>query len=210
MSPGEIKPIQHLVPPPYSRTAYRLRWRKYVSCWAITIRACANGGDTRAKFMVAALGSLWFPSLPPSCRKLQEKFVESGKPVLDSSQVEYNKDCLSAVKRIINIVANKLATDTMKRLARLSKEATTCVRRGNESISTYIERFVLLAQSYLTLTNADRSSPESHNLAMVLLTNANLPQQMFSSVIAAWKLRPNARKHKETSNSFFPNKESMI
>lgn len=57
---------------------------------------------------------------------------------------------------------------------KLNKAATSCTRKPQESMQTYIERFIMPAQAYLNLANADRSSAESQNLPMTLMTSANL------------------------------------
>lgn len=87
-----------------------------------------------------------------------EKFIENGELVLNRNEDGYQKDETATVERITDIVAKELAPHMIERVAGLSKEVITCVRRSNELIALYIERFVLPAQSYLNLTNADRSS----------------------------------------------------
>lgn len=65
-------------------------------------------------------------------------------------------------------------------------------------MNTYIDRFLLPAQSYLNLTNSDHASAESQNLAMVLLSNANLSQETFASVMASLVLATKGKSDKVT------------
>lgn len=184
MGPGETLPAHHLAPSSFLLSKDKLRWRKDVRCWAVTVRACADGGDDRAKGMHAALVMLMYRSLPPSRQQSIEKSMENGELVLDPSDSAYANDVMKIVKDIIKIVAKDSAPDAIKRLAKLSKKATSCLRSEGESMSAYIERFLFPAQSYLNPTNADRTSAESQNLAMVLFSNASLSQETFASVMA--------------------------
>lgn len=74
--------------------------------------------------------------------------------------------------------------DVIRRIPRLSKEATACTKRPGKHMVAYIERFLLPAQGYLNLVNADSQLTVSQTLAMELLSNANLSQEMFSLVMA--------------------------
>lgn len=84
---------------------------------------------------------------------------------------------------MISFVAKDSATDVIRSLARLNKEASACNRKPSESIVTYVERFFDAAQSYLNLISADRSSAESQNLAKTLVSNENLPHDTLSSLM---------------------------
>lgn len=52
-------------------------------------------------------------------------------------------------------------------------------------MASYNYQFLLPAQSHLNLVNPDRFSVESLNLATILLSNANISHQTFSSVMAS-------------------------
>lgn len=110
-----------------------------------------------------------------------------------------------SAERIINIVANDMEYDAIKRLAHLSQEATSCQRSLEEPIFLYIERFLRSAQFFLILVIVNKKSVESHNLALIfinsriiLLSNSSLLLQLFSSMMSSFV---SAKKHK-VSNSF--------
>lgn len=156
MGPDETQRAQHLKPSPLSPSLDKLRLRKAARCLATPIRACEGGGDTRAKGVLAALGMLLFRSLPPSRIHLVDKYIESGELVLDPNEVWYTKIGTEIVESVIKIIAESSASNLIKRLYRISKGLYKC-------------RSFLLGES---------------NMAMVLLANANRPQQTFSSVMA--------------------------
>lgn len=185
MGPGESSSTHLLSPPVFTASTDKLRWRKDVRGWMSTVRACADGGDGRAKGMNAALGMILYRSLPPSRQQLLEKAIEIGDIILDPSMPGYSNDTDKMINSIIDIVAKDSAPDAIKRLAKLSKDAATCVRKPNEPVSTFVEQFLLLSQGYLNLVSAGRASAVSQSLAMNLLSNANLSPQTFSSVMAS-------------------------
>lgn len=157
---------------------------KDVRHWACTVLACAEGGDTEAKGMLSALWMSLFRSLSASRQQIAEKAVNTGEIVIDSIDPTYPTSKLDVIDPIINLVAKDTSTDTIRRLSRLNKEASSCTRKINESTTAFIERFILPAQAYLNITNADHTSAESQNLAMTRLTNAKLTQETFSSVMS--------------------------
>lgn len=71
-----------------------------------------------------------------------------------------------------------------KRLSRLDKAPSMCTVKPNESLATFIERFVSPAQGYLNVASADWTSTESKKMYMTLLRYTNLSQEPFSSVKA--------------------------
>lgn len=184
MGPGENNIGGHLCPPIYTIEGDKLQWCKDVRYWARTALGCAEGGDTKAKGMLAALDRLLFGSLPSSRQQMVEKAVESRELVIYPLDPTYSQDELAVIEPIIELVAKDSATDAIKPLAKLNKTASKCTRKADQYITTYIELFLLPAQAYLNLTSADRSSAESQNLAMTLLTNAKLSQDTFSSVMS--------------------------
>lgn len=129
--------------------------------------------------MFAASRTILFRYLPPSRRQLQKTSVAAADLVLYPSEDSYTKDVMETFNAIINIVAKDTAPDTIRRLARLSKYATSSSRDVVEPLATYIERFLLPAQKYLSLVKADRKSSESQNLAMIPFSSASLLQQVF-------------------------------
>lgn len=70
-----------------------------------------------------------FISLAPLSRqRLSEKRIETEDVTLDPSDPAYPHDVSEAIDKFINIVAKDSAPDSNKRLAKWSKDATTCVR----------------------------------------------------------------------------------
>lgn len=193
MGPGDLNPGHHLTPPKFLPEEDKLKWRKDVRCWAKTIQACSEGGDTKAKGMLSALGMILFRSLPTSRQEIIEKSIRTGEFTLDPSDPAYPKNSMDVIDSIINLVAKDSPMDAIKRLAQLNKAASTCVRRHKEPTSSFLERYILPAQTYLNLINADKSSAESQNLAMTLLSNANLPPETFSSVMASLVMATKSR-----------------
>lgn len=57
------------------------------------------------------------------------------------------------------------------------------MRSKHESMTSYIQRFLLTTREYLNLTNFVRASDESQNLTMVLLSNDSLSKETFASVM---------------------------
>lgn len=183
MGPGDRISPTNLDPPSYAKAADKLQWRKAVRYWCQSIAACAKGGDARSKGVIAAFGLLLFRSLPPGKQQLVEKSINSGELVIDRCDESSPQDQSTVVESIIKIVAKDSATDSIRRMAALNKQASSCVRRDSESISEFVERFTLPAQAYLNITNSDRSSGESQNFAMMLISNAKLPPPTFTSVM---------------------------
>lgn len=144
----------------YQLIQINLRWSKDVRYRAAIVRACADGGDERAKGKFAALGMLLYCSLLLSRQQIIEKSIDTGDLILDPSDPAYSHDVMEVINKIINFVARDSAPDFIKRLAKLSRDTTTCVRSRGESMSTYIERFSLPVQTYLNLTNSYRASAE--------------------------------------------------
>lgn len=111
--------------------------------------------------------------------------METGEPVLDPSDPVYSNNVLELIEEMINTVVRNSAPDAIKRLSKLSKVALSCVRLKEKSIISYTGRFLLPARSYLNLTNADHHYHESQNLAVSLLSNANLSQNAYASVMVS-------------------------
>ena len=61
--------VKHAFPPKLNQSSDKLAWRKSVRYWGLNVKACANGGDTRAKGLLLALAMILFGSLPFAKRK---------------------------------------------------------------------------------------------------------------------------------------------
>lgn len=112
-----------------------------------------------------------------------EKGVNTGEIILEPTNPEVPADQTVVVEKIIAIVALESATETIRRMAALHKQACSCVREKSESISGFAERFVCAAHRYLYFANSDRDSAESHNFAMLLIYNARVPPSVFTAVM---------------------------
>ena len=108
--------------------------------------------------------------------------MDSGELSFDGGS-DYAKQ-MAAVKKIISVVAKDSVSEVIKRLARLSRDAMTCMRRGGESIASYVERFSTQALAFLNLTSCDKSYGESQNLAVAMVANAKLPNTTHTAVIS--------------------------
>lgn len=92
---------------------------------------------------------------------------------------------LNVIESIILAVAKDSAAASVRRLARLNKCASSCIRQSNESMTSFFERFVLPAQAYLNYTSADQSFAANQNLALMMITNANLSAETFTNVMTS-------------------------
>lgn len=92
-------------------------------------------------------------------------------------------DQAKVVEDIISCVARDFPTDTILRMAALHKEACGCARRTSESVCSLVKSFVGAAQAYLNLENAKRESTESHNFAMLLLSNSKVSSSTFTAIM---------------------------
>lgn len=111
-----------------------------------------------------------------------ENSVNYGELVIDHPSADDPIDQFKVVEDIIQSVSKDSATDAIKRMNALNKQISTSVRRNSETIISFTEGFSALAQSYIKVLHSDRSSTESQNFSMKMLTNANIPTTMFSVV----------------------------
>lgn len=91
---------------------------------------------------------------------MEKKFFK-GKIVLNP-QVKNGKDNnLDVLESIILAIEKDSALDLARQLASLNKTVSSCVRRPNEFMTSFIEQFVLPAQAYFNLTSSDQTSAAS-------------------------------------------------
>lgn len=133
--------------------------------------------------MLAALGMLLFGSLLSSCQQIVERAVESMKIVIDPLDVDYPGDRLAVNECIIESATKDLVTGAINRLAKLHKAASTYIERIIGLFLLILKAFFLASKAYLNVISADKTSAESQNLAMTLLSNASLSQDKFSLVM---------------------------
>ena len=183
----ELAPSNILIPPKLKSNTDKLQWREAVRDWALNLNACAAGGDNRAKGAAASLAMTLYRSLEFNKKELVKKSVMMGDIILNSvaGPATSESDQMSYVEKIMSIVAKDSAVDTIKRMVRLNKDVHSCVRKPQESINQYIERFGGPAQAYLNLVNASNNSADSQNFAIVLMINARVSSQTFTNLISS-------------------------
>lgn len=123
-----------------------------------------------------------FSSLPVAKQRLVEKQANTGEVDLyigDDSLVGQ----LREVEKIMILVARDSATDRINRLTKLFREAHACKRKSGEVLKDFIERFSEPAAGYLNMSHADQTSAESQKFAIALISNDNLPSQVFTTVM---------------------------
>lgn len=155
MGPGNNLSPHYLAPPTCDHNGAKLSWRKDVRCRAKTVRACTNGSGGRAKVMFTVLGVILLRSLPTSRRKIAEKFINAGDSILDASGESYRSIVMECVEAIVNKAASDTVSIAIRKLARLSKNATFCCGRKGETMISNVERFLIPAQCYLNFVKAD-------------------------------------------------------
>lgn len=80
-------------------------------------------------------------------------------------------------------MAKDSASDSIRWMESLHRQATTCKPHDGEAIGTLLERYLYSAQAYLNLANGNSASSESQKFAMKLLSNAKLNASCFASVM---------------------------
>ena len=121
MSSGSDNQGNLLSPPKFHASSDKLAWRKSVRYWALNVKACADGGDTRAKGVLFALAMILFRALPFAKQQALETYIDSGELSLDGdSSCDVQR---KAVEKMIAVVAKDSASESIQRLARLSREA---------------------------------------------------------------------------------------
>ena len=99
----------------------------------------------------------------------------------------------------MSVVAKDSGSESIQRLARLSRDAITCVGRNGEPLIAYIERCTTPAFAFLNLTACEKSSAESQNLAVAMVTNARLTSMTHTAVMAALVSAAKNRNESDTS-----------
>lgn len=135
--------------------------------------------------MLTATEMIMFCSLSLFKQQLVERAIHTGEVIIDPQYPQVPSDLLVMVESILEVFAKNSPIDSIRCLAKLSEDVSNFLRKRNESALSYIERFVLPAQAYLNLIDSDEASAESQDSAMLLLSNARLSQQTFSSVMAS-------------------------
>lgn len=67
---------------------------------------------------------------------------------------------------------------------KLYQEAMTCERKTSESLRTFLDRFILAAQRYWNLIDADQDGVESQSFAFALFRNVRIAPTTFSSIVS--------------------------
>lgn len=186
MGPVEgIGPGNNHVPPSLGKSVEKHAWLEEVSEWAINVQACAKAGDNRAKGVAGTLAHTLYRSLTSDKKDLVKRAVKAGDLDLKPDTERSDGEQTDLVKKVVEIVAADTPAESVRRIARLNRDANNCVRGNEESIPKYIGRFVSHAQAYLNMVDAGADSAESQNFAMTLLANAKIPGQTFSALIVS-------------------------
>lgn len=98
------------------------------------MKACAKGGDNKSKGANAALGMILIRSLPPGKQQLIEGGVGAGEIFIDPTALSVPDDQAAVVESIISIVTKDSASDAIRRLENLHRQATCCTRKSSELI----------------------------------------------------------------------------
>lgn len=75
--------------------------------------------------------------------------------------------------------------ESVRSIETLNREVKSLTRGSEEYHPKYISRFVTKAQTYVNLVGAGVDRAESQNFALKLLTNAKIPGQRFSALVAS-------------------------
>lgn len=110
----------------YKHNCEMLRWRKDVHNWACTICPYVEGGDSKAKGMLAAFEMVFFKSLPASREQIIKMAVSTDEVQLDFLDPVYYNDGVGVLEMVIKLVATDSTTSMTKHMARLSKQALLC------------------------------------------------------------------------------------
>lgn len=170
-------------PPIYKEDMDKLQWRDEVRIWVQTVKSIANGGDSKAKGIAASLGLTLYRSLSFNKKELVKKEIRTGELVLNPDVEIIDQDVI--IEKILNIVAKDSTINSLKRIVRLNREVSLCIRKNGESLGKYVERFTGIAQTYLNLINASQDGPDSINFEIMLLSNAKIPAQTFSNIVSS-------------------------
>ena len=175
-----------LVPPRLTPDTDRLQWRGLLREWTQNVQDAANGGDTRAKGLAASLALTVYRSLGTDAKELVKESIQCGELVLRPSADENSDEKQTElVENIISIVAKDSPVDRIRRIVNLNARVCACVRDPEEDLKSFTTRFQTAAMEYLNIINVGQSSPESQTFAMVLLMNAKLSQDTFSSLLGS-------------------------
>lgn len=149
------------------------------------MNACAAGGDNGAKGTSASLAMTLYRSLELNKKEIVKKAIKTGEIILIPEDKDANIDQMNVLESIMELVAMDSAVHIIKRVVLLNKEVHSCIRKPNETIGEYVERFGGSAQSYLNLVNANQNYADNQNFAIVLPTNARVSSQTFTNLISS-------------------------
>ena len=195
---------------PLTSTTDKFIWRERVGFWVQYVRACARGGDSRAKGVANSLGIYLFMAVDYSFQEVVKSAMQEGRIVL----VEDEEDELSTldqkkvVEQIVNLVARDSDTDGIRRLVKMHRDVYSCMRNYNEGYEGFAERFRGHAQTYLNHCRAGENTQQSQIFAMLLFENSILPTTVYNNVITVVILDAKA-KHKN-HDAVIAVKESAI
>lgn len=183
-----------LVAPRLVVTTDKLKWRTEVRMWATSVELYAEGGDTRSKGMMSALGITLYHAVDESFRSKLDRAIAAGILKLRPAGNENPKKVQhEAVEAIIQIVAKDSVTDSIRRLVQMMRDIYACRRKATETPETFSRRFQGLALKYLNHCSSSSTEKDSQNFAMLLLENADIPSTVYSSIVTQLVSKANER-----------------
>lgn len=199
MGPGEgATPNRILIAPRLTTTTDKLKWRTDVRMWATSVELYANGGDTRSKGMMSALGITLYHAVDEAYRSKLDRAIAAGtlklKPDADDTPKKVQQ---AAIETIIEIVAKDSVTDSIRRLVQMMRDIYTCKRKTGETPAAFSRRFQGLALKYLNHCGSTSTENDSQNFAMLLLENSNIPSSVYSSIVTQLVSKANERGNKD-------------
>ena len=109
--------------------------------------------------------------------------TEAGMFVLEPEENQ-ETDPMETFEKIIALIAKDSVTETVRRLVSMLKQVYACKREQNESTAVYANRFEAIARRYLNNCSYMTALQDSQNFAMLILENANLPDESYNTVIS--------------------------
>ena len=152
-------------------------WRREVARWVDFITTAADKGQAKA-----------YPTVKATlARHLYERGLpRAQKSVVDEAQaqrkLDYRQDDqVKAVSEIVELLAVDPPIAVVTRLISSFKDVTSCKRKKNEELVSFVSRFQGLAAEHLMHAGPSNSSQIGEVLAITLLNNADLAEQALTN-----------------------------
>lgn len=181
MGPGgkALAPSRDFLDPPMFRPDLDVQeWRKSIGKWVDLLKAAHDTGeDGRLKTIFRILGqTLYQRGLPPEQQSIVDEAQAKG--VIDFHQTD---NPVQAVLGIVNVVAVDPPMATVTRLIGSFNKVSSLKRSKNEDLSMFVSRFRGAAAEHLQQTSSSPSSQIGQVMAITLLNNANLDENVLTN-----------------------------